>query len=377
MPSNIIKLNIFFLCGSLEPCKDGVGDYTFKLACELQKLGHNCTCISLYDTHLCMSSSSTPFFSVKGNVNIYRFDSQSSWLIKVLFIKRLLKSFSKSIISLQYVPYSFGQSGIPIRLALWLPLLGNTFCWHIMFHEVWIEHRKTIKDTIIAINQKILLRFLLFCLRPKVIHTSNNIYKKMLLSIGRRSSVLPLVSHIDFQQTTNQFTTSDNEWNFLLFGSVHEDWDHSLFFNVIDKARDIHNIRLCNFNLIGNAGEYGKRLWKSLSDNSSSFFAFKFFGQLHESSISYHLQAADFGVTTTPSHLIEKSSSVAAMLSHGLPVIIPRISSDIDSNLKLRNDSKFLLVDKDFIDKIVITKHFKPYNSLRTTVDLFLDSLGG
>ena len=190
-----------------------------------------------------------------------------------------------------------------------------------------------------------------------------------------QSTVLPLFSHIDFYKLVNPCNRDEAVWNFLFFGSIHEDWDHSYLFTMIDLAREVHNISFCNFYVIGNAGEYGRKLWRSLSESSSRYFTFKYFGQLSEIDISHHLQAADFGITTTPSHLIEKSSSVAAMLSHGLPVIIPRLSSDLDFNLKLKVNPRFLLLDKDFVNNIAVTKHFPQANSVQISAKAFIDSL--
>jgi hypothetical protein len=42
-------MKIFLLCGSLEHGKDGVGDYTRRLAGELIRQGHNTAIISLND----------------------------------------------------------------------------------------------------------------------------------------------------------------------------------------------------------------------------------------------------------------------------------------------------------------------------------------
>ena len=369
------KLNILFLCGSLEPYKDGVGDYTLKLASELQQLGHVCTCISLFDKHLSPIPPLTPSFSRVGKVTICRISSSSTWLKKILFLKSYLKSLSPDIISLQYVPYSYSYSGIPIRLLFWLPLLASNYPWHIMYHEIWIEPTFSLKNKSIALLQKIVLFCLHYRLNPQVANTSNSVYRYKLSAIGLQSTVLPLFSHIDFTRFDNQCCRDEAVWNFLFFGSIHDDWNHSYLFTMIELARDAHNIKSCNFNLIGNAGEYGNKLWKSLSENSSSYFNFNYFGQLPEIDISHHLQTADFGITTTPSHLIEKSSSVAAMLSHGLPVIIPRLSPDLNCNLKLKGNPKFLLLDNDFVDSIAVTKHFPQANSVQISAKAFIDSL--
>jgi hypothetical protein len=48
-------------------------------------------------------------------------------------------------------------------------------------------------------------------------------------------------------------------------------------------------------------------------------------GELPTVLISSYLQSADFGIATSPLSLIQKSGSVAAMLEHGLPVVVSRL----------------------------------------------------
>ena len=51
-------MKLVFICGSLEPGKDGVGDYVYILARELIDLGHTCLLIALNDQFLETSSNS-------------------------------------------------------------------------------------------------------------------------------------------------------------------------------------------------------------------------------------------------------------------------------------------------------------------------------
>ena len=42
-------MKILFFCGSAEPGKDGVGDYTRRLCGELLRIGHETQILSLFD----------------------------------------------------------------------------------------------------------------------------------------------------------------------------------------------------------------------------------------------------------------------------------------------------------------------------------------
>ena len=44
-------MNILFICGSAEPGKDGVGDYTRRLCGELLRTGHRTRILALCDNH--------------------------------------------------------------------------------------------------------------------------------------------------------------------------------------------------------------------------------------------------------------------------------------------------------------------------------------
>ena len=45
-------MKIIFLCGSLEPGRDGVGDYVLLLSGELVRQGHQASIIALNDVYL-------------------------------------------------------------------------------------------------------------------------------------------------------------------------------------------------------------------------------------------------------------------------------------------------------------------------------------
>src|ERR1700730_16589651 len=45
-------MKILFICGALEPGRDGVGDYTRRLAGSIQSFGHQSSIIALYDPYI-------------------------------------------------------------------------------------------------------------------------------------------------------------------------------------------------------------------------------------------------------------------------------------------------------------------------------------
>jgi hypothetical protein len=94
------------------------------------------------------------------------------------------------------------------------------------------------------------------------------------------------------------------------------------------------------------------------------------FGKLGEQSaadISQLLQNADFGIATSPWQLIGKSGSAAAMLDHGLPVIVNRDDWHLRSEIAKMDAQDPLLhrLDDSLEDQLVagLTKR-KPVHRL-------------
>ncbi len=70
--------------------------------------------------------------------------------------------------------------------------------------------------------------------------------------------------------------------------------------------------------IVGRAGKE-QDLW--LTVFNSKGICIKLLGELSTEEVSHELFSSDYGISTTPTLLADKSSSVATMLGHGLPVI--------------------------------------------------------
>ena len=85
-------MRIAFLCGSLEPGRDGVGDYTRGLAEELQRQGHEVIIIALRDrfiTQPVVSDGETSDDSIK----ILRLPSEFAWMAGIQQAKFAIDQF--------------------------------------------------------------------------------------------------------------------------------------------------------------------------------------------------------------------------------------------------------------------------------------------
>ena len=367
--------NILFICGSLEPDKDGVGDYVWKLATSLLKRGFSCTCVSLSDEFVTPKTFISELTDFPSEITRYRISASSSWREKLKLLNKIAVKEKPSFISFHYGPYTYSSRGVPIRLVNWLPKLNYKCKWQLMLHELWVDPSLKTSNYLLSPVQSLLLKTFVDRISPSIVNTTNTYYVRQLLRIGVKSKKIPIFSNINYIKAPT-ITRDTSWWNFLFFGSIHPEWEHECLLDAINLARIKSNISICCFTLIGHAGDYGVKLWSHLAINYKNNFIFQNLGALPAKDISHQLQIADFGVTTTPSHLIEKSGSVAAMLAHGLPVIIPRVTNHFpDFNMALEENSSFILFKKDYELQLKIATRHEPVDQLQSSTKQFIDSL--
>jgi hypothetical protein len=357
-------MKIAFLCGSTEPGVDGVGDYTLHLAQSLVIRGNQCIVIALNDQHVNAHHVSSLSQASGDGLLMLRIPASVPWRDKARFLSTQLQQFKPDWISLQYVPYAFNRKGLPWILFPCLASSRSQAKWHVMAHELWVDPEANLKNRLLATIQKRLLQLLLAYLQPFVLHTSNEYYVQLLASIGGRPSILPLFTNISIQSTAPILSQPDEGLRFILFGSIHQEWDPMpLFENLKRVAREFRIPRL-TFVSVGSTGEYGRDLWVRLASTMPDWMRFVQLGVLPASEISHQLQYSDFGITSTPSHLLGKSGSVAAMLAHGLSVIVPRLEkTDGPWHQSLHNDTRFISLDSRFADCLI-----HAYRTSRSTV---------
>lgn len=296
-------LRIAFLCGSLEPGRDGVGDYCRLLAAELESHGMACLLISLNGI------------------------ASASWPDRARVVRERLAQFGADWVSLQFVPYSFHSKGLveSFGKAMRTALAGRKL--HIMFHELWIGAytRAPWKEVCVGFLQRVCIRRLLRSLAPDLVTTTNSAYAALLQELGVEAPLLPLFGNIpivpepDRHWIPKELTAG---WLFAFFGTLHPVWSpEPLFSQIRDAARRAgKGVAMVS---IGRLGP-GPALWSRLTERYGDTFSFRSLGEQPADRVSALLQTADFGVAASPWELIGKSGSAAAMLEHGLPVIVSR-----------------------------------------------------
>ena len=308
-------MKILFICGSLEPGKDGVGDYSRMLASELIKNKYQVALLSLFDKGIDIDLRD---FQVQNEVKLlcYRITDSINFKQRIKLYDTFLKEFQPDWCSLQFVPYAYNPKGLPFKLIDVLRSSKVKVKWHIMFHELWIgmNSKSSLKESAIGKIQQHIIFKLIKNLKSNVITTHSQIYQLQLSRQGVTSEILPLFGNIPILEQL--LSKKSKILRFVLFGAIHRGADIEGFVKWIKRESKAYDEIYVEF--IGNNGAEGYRWGDCLNDSGIKIINHGF---QDTQSISKILLNANIGVTTTPYILTEKSGSVAAMLEHNLPII--------------------------------------------------------
>ena len=353
--------NVLFICGGLEPGRDGVGDYSRLLAGELISQGNRAAMLAVNDRMIkTVVSASQTVGSQK--IQTLRLPSGLKNEIRIELAKAFISEHEPDWLSLQFVIYAFNLKGLPFSLVKTLKSIGADRPWHIMFHELWIGMDDTsgLKNKLIGLIQKRIIKNLLAIIKPKIVHTQTELYMKKLNEIGSHSNYLPLFSNIPVYnlEKVNLKTRYDfpnHQINFILFGHIHPGSHIDNFVNEITSFAKENSIRISLTTIGRNGAEL--RIWKTICAKYGLIL--NEFGEQSVKTISKQLANADIGITTTPIIQSEKSGTIAAMRAHGLPIIC------ISKKWKVKNYEPKNTPKIRYYKKGRITKAFFQFPQLR------------
>lgn len=181
-------MRILFITNNLPPLVDGVGDYTYNLAREFAKHGH--------EVHV----------ACRNKVEI-RDDYEDIHVAKI--VKKWNRQAGKDIadyirenrigvISLQYVPHGFHPKGLPFGLISVVNEITRTRAKLMVFcHEVCVEYSHgTLKQKVLEYLMKGITRKILE--QANFIATSIAYYREMIIKMGIQQpvSIIPIASNI-------------------------------------------------------------------------------------------------------------------------------------------------------------------------------------
>lgn len=366
-------MKIVFVCGSFEPGKDGVGDYTGRLASQLIKCGHEVRILAFNDKF--SKDIISDFYAVEGErISAIRLPVALADTERFANAKKYISDFDPDWLSLQYVSFSFHPKGLPFGIGKKLKQLGERRKWHIMFHELWVgmESGVSKKEVIWGKVQRMLISSLIKTLKPKLVQTHTLLYSIQLQKLGVKPVYFPLFGNIPVTGREVEKKAHDKLF-MVLFGGIHPGTRvHDIAAEIASYSKSANQQISVLF-----AGRNGSEIKKWQSALEAVGIEYEILGELTTDEISNLLKRASYGLSTTPLALAEKSGSIAAMVEHGLPVLCVRNewrSGIKDSVYPIENVTGYEQGKlADFFDKA--KKQIKPSNTIVESANVFLKSL--
>lgn len=312
-------MKIVFVCGSLEPGRDGVGDYARRLAAELIHQGHQVAALALHDTYVEAELLGTQQ-AEQVQLPVFRIPASYGKAVRFAAAQRWIDEINPDWLSLQYVAFAFQPKGLPWGLSESLARLGQGRRWHIMFHELWVGVfiDAPLKHIMWGWVQKQLIKSMVKTLRPAVMHTQTRLYQLLLSRLGFKADHLPLFANIPVTSTQKlDANASKDAVSVVIFGTIHPDTAIAQF---AKEAAELTKTKGTQFSLttIGRCGANLEPFVKTWQDEGLSV---NILGEQPAEKISEVLRNGTIGLSTTSLVVTEKSGTVAAMVEHGLPVL--------------------------------------------------------
>jgi glycosyltransferase involved in cell wall biosynthesis len=315
-------MKIIFLCGSLEPGRDGVGDYVSRLSAELLSKGNSIAAAAINDSHIRIPITQT---QPQNGLVTLRLPATLKDDQRFKLLKSFIDDFDPDWISLQFVPFSFNPKGLVFGLAKKLAYAGHGRPWHIMFHELWVgmTEQSSKKELLWGMLQRELIKGLIRTLKPALIHTHTDLYKKQLEKMNVKAELLPLFSNIpvrsytEIEKKISKGIQIADQVNIVVFGGIHKGAPIRELAEEANRYAERNQLQL---NLVV-VGRNGNELENWIKEWDGSNLSLKNIGEQPAEKISEILAQASLGIFTTPIALAEKSGSVAAMREHRMHLL--------------------------------------------------------
>jgi hypothetical protein len=370
-------MKILLICGSLEPGRDGVGDYSRNLKLEFVKQGHQVFLLALNDRH----ASTLIENAAHKEISETRLPASMEARERFIKLQDITEAFAPDWISLQFVGYSFHKRAIVFDLAKQFRRLKISANVHIMFHEIWQGESSdsTLKDKIIGFFQKRSAIAVVKALKPKCISTTNGYYQKSLLKAGIDTNKIPVFSNMPLGDSTRKKIYErlpadfrNNNADYVLacfFGGFHP---HDLLVERIKQlsvnVRDQLNKKL----IVTHAGKSPGIKEQFTELHEATGIPMHILGEWAENDIADYLGACDVSLSNHPKVLFEKSGSIAAALYNQCPVIILRDGfanddqkrDEIEELKYINNIKEFINQDTGFAEKYSPQKAAEQYSTL-------------
>lgn len=314
-------MKILILCGSLEPGRDGVGDYVRTLADQLGRDGAcRVSAMAIRDAFAYEEvREQTP-----AGVPLLRIPAAWKPERRLERALQYTREYRPDWISIQFVPYSFHPKGLPVYLVRQLRTLTRDTRVHIMIHETWAGAGYRPGRILGSLMQKALLKTMLDRLGPAVIHTHLPEFQKKLGRMNHTAWALPLFSNIPVVAAEPPVCGK------LVIGFFSQVDCSPLILEFLDAlTRRAFSAGLrAELLLIGGQEPRMREFSAFLRGSPAYRDRVICTGFLSPAEISAAIRRCTVGITPVPRHALGKSGSVAAFLSHGIPVAAPHAAGD-------------------------------------------------
>ncbi|QJD96950.1 hypothetical protein HH214_14270 [Mucilaginibacter robiniae] len=320
-------MRIAFLCGALEPGRDGVGDYTRRLAGELARNGHELILISLNDKYIAAEFNGVQ--DADGTMLQVRRVPGHTPLPKALnLVKAWLQAFNPEWVSLQFVPYSFHPKGLPFGFFRKLKAVATQAKWHVMFHEIWLDKPERAAQQLVMHAQKLIIYMGLAQLKPKLVTVTLPYNQARLQAIGIQAEISGLFGNID-KSSTEQLPACFSKAaayseKVLYFGGPPRG---TFLRQVLDGLEQFCKSHLGKVSIvIVREGSAEKQQFIETLNKRLGLYGAAVIdcGFLEPNELSTVLSNCTVGVVRSEPYLIGKSGAAIAMLEHGTPLWLPK-----------------------------------------------------
>ncbi len=329
-------MKIAILCSRAEAGRDGVGDYSVRLAAGLSAVGHEALVLAERDTTLAAHAQTV---ETREGIRVVRLPASASDTQRGEWLAAELNAFSPDWVIVQFVCWGLADRGIldPPPTAL----IAALSRWRVAVycHELWLglDRGATMRHRLWGWRQRrSILRFLALA-RPALVLTSNPAYGAILERFGLRAQIVPLHGNIPVSgaaadearqlivKRLGRVPWSERREVLMLavFGSVFPAWNPRPALSWLRTEAERRGQRVLLVS-IGRPSQVGEALLAQLAAEEGPSLACVALGEAEPRMVSGLLQEADIGLPSTDWLLLGKSGAAAAMQEHGLPILIVR-----------------------------------------------------
>jgi hypothetical protein len=317
-----------FVCGSLEPALDPIGDHVRLLGEALHARGHCVGLLALNDRHL--SGCWRDRDAIVSGIPIQRLGSDVRWRKRMHQAARFAGNMQPDWVSLHYAPAAFHELGLPFRLAGRLRRIAGRRPWHVMFHELWLGLAADVRPPhrLLGSLQRRIVRHLLRTLKPARIHTPSTPNAEALRRLATDPVRLPLFATLPIPDPPPAYAgpphqRADRTLRAGVFGPIPPDWDPLAHLLQLADWAVAHHCQF-EFWLIGHTGHHASDLCAGIRGALNDSVRVMHAGTESANHAALAIAGLDIGFAPAPWPLIEQSSTAATCLDLGVPVVVTR-----------------------------------------------------